>query len=121
MILFALLLSGMFVSAVSSLSRCRKKCEKTHSGLTGGEAITPSVSASLRGRTMHWQAYAALAAIVARSKGMYSSSNIAPSTSTRQLATVLFCLYEGMPYFKPFEIFLHKNWKCSCPAISLFL
>ena len=55
---------------------------------------------ALAKRMQHWRA------IIARSKGCIVSSNIAPSTSTvsvvhnRQFAWA----YEGMPYFKPFEI-----------------
>jgi hypothetical protein len=49
----------------------------------------------------HWRA------IVARSKGCIVSSNIAPATSTVSVVhnRTFAWAYEGMPYFKPYEIF----------------
>ena len=52
-------------------------------------------------RMQHWRA------IIARSKGCIVSSNIAPSTSTVSVVQnrTFAWAYEGMPFFKPYEIF----------------
>ena len=68
--------------------------------MVNGLVVNQGPNYALAKRMQHWRA------VIARSKGCIVSSNIAPSTSTvsvvhnRQFAWA----YEGMPYFKPFEI-----------------
>ena len=61
----------------------------------------------------HWRA------IIARSKGNIVSSNVAPSTSTVSVTQnrTFAWAYEGMPYFKPYEIFAPETSKSVMIAI----
>ena len=64
----------------------------------------------------HWRA------IIARENGSIVSSNIAPATSTvsvvhkREFAWA----YEGMPYFKPYEIFAPSTSNAVMTALLFF-
>ena len=64
-------------------------------------------------RMQHWRA------VIARSKGAIVSSNIAPSTSTAPVTQnrTFAWAYEGMPYFKPYEIFAPETSKSVMIAI----
>lgn len=64
-------------------------------------------------RMQHWRA------IIARSKGCTVSSNIAPSTSTVSVTQnrTFAWAYEGMPYFKPYEIFAPETSNSVMSAI----
>lgn len=64
----------------------------------------------------HWRA------IVARSQGCIVSSNIAPATSTVSVVhnRTFAWAYEGMPYFKPYEIFAPETSNAVMSALLLF-
>jgi hypothetical protein len=66
-----------------------------------GISIAQGPNYALAKRMQHWRA------IIARSKGCIVSSNIAPATSTASVVhnRTFAWAYEGMPYFKPYEIF----------------
>jgi hypothetical protein len=68
--------------------------------LVNGISVAQGPNYALAKRMQHWRA------IIARSKGCIVSSNIAPSTSTVSVVhnRTFAWAYEGMPYFKPFEI-----------------
>jgi hypothetical protein len=68
---------------------------------------------ALAKRMQHWRA------VIARSKGSIVSSNVAPSTSTVSVTQnrTFAWAYEGMPYFKPYEIFAPETSKSVMIAI----
>jgi hypothetical protein len=68
---------------------------------------------ALAKRMQHWRA------IVARNNGCIVSSNIAPSTSTASVVQnrTFAWAYEGMPYFKPYEIFAPETSNAVMSAI----
>lgn len=68
--------------------------------LVNGVSVAQGPNYILAKRMQHWRA------IVARSKGCIVSSNIAPATSTQSVVQnrTFAWAYEGMPYFKPYEI-----------------
>jgi len=78
-----------------------KSAQGQEFSIVDGLAAAQGPNYALAKRMQHWRA------VVARSIGCIVSSHIAPSTSTasvvhnRQFAWA----YDGMPYFKPFEIF----------------
>uniref|UniRef100_A0A6S9ITY6 very-long-chain (3R)-3-hydroxyacyl-CoA dehydratase n=2 Tax=Ditylum brightwellii TaxID=49249 RepID=A0A6S9ITY6_9STRA len=65
-----------------------------------GISVAQGPNYALAKRMQHWRA------IVARSEGCIVSSNIAPATSTVSVTQnrTFAWAYEGMPYFKPYEI-----------------
>mmetsp|Transcript_4383 Transcript_4383/g.5776 ORF Transcript_4383/g.5776 Transcript_4383/m.5776 type:complete len:187 (-) Transcript_4383:339-899(-) len=65
-----------------------------------GISVAQGPNYALAKRMQHWRA------IVARSEGCFVSSNIAPATSTVSVTQnrTFAWAYEGMPYFKPYEI-----------------
>jgi hypothetical protein len=67
-------------------------------------------------RMQHWRA------IIARSKGCIVSSNIAPSTSTASVVhnRTFAWAYEGMPFFKPYEIFAPETSNAVMSAILFY-
>jgi hypothetical protein len=70
--------------------------------LVNGISVAQGPNYALAKRMQHWRA------IIARSKhNCIVSSNIAPSTSTASVVhnRTFAWAYEGMPYFKPYEIF----------------
>jgi Protein tyrosine phosphatase-like protein, PTPLA len=69
--------------------------------IVNGISVAQGPNYALAKRMQHWRA------IVARSKGCIVSSNVAPSTSTASVVhnRTFAWAYEGMPYFKPYEIF----------------
>lgn len=69
--------------------------------LVNGISVAQGPNYALAKRMQHWRA------IIARSKGCTVSSNIAPATSTVSVVhnRTFAWAYEGMPYFKPYEIF----------------
>ena len=69
--------------------------------IVNGISVAQGPNYALAKRMQHWRA------IVARSKGCIVSSDIAPSTSTASVGhnRTFAWAYEGMPYFKPYEIF----------------
>lgn len=68
---------------------------------------------ALAKRMQHWRA------VIARGKGCIVSSNIAPSTSTVSVTQnrTFAWAYEGMPYFKPYEIFAPETSNSVMSAI----
>lgn len=65
-----------------------------------GLAVAQGPNYALAKRLQHWRA------VIARNQGSVVSSNIAPATSTASVvhAKTFAMAYEGMPYFKPYEI-----------------
>ena len=65
-----------------------------------GISVAQGPNYALAKRMQHWRA------IIAHSIGCTVSSNIAPSTSTASVVQnrTFAWAYEGMPYFKPYEI-----------------
>ena len=63
----------------------------------------------------HWRA------VIARSEGNIVSSNVAPSTSTASVVQnrTFAWAYEGMPYFRPYEIFAPETSKSVMIALLL--
>jgi hypothetical protein len=97
---------GMFLSLLGGGKFLRSNVKKPVSGkggdyyLVNGISVAQGPNYALAKRMQHWRA------IIARSKGCIVSSNIAPSTSTVSVVhnRTFAWAYEGMPYFKPFEI-----------------
>jgi len=73
--------------------------------VVNGISVAQGPNYALAKRLQHWRA------IVARHQGSIVSSNIAPATSTVSVVhNRMFAMaYEGMPYFKPYEIFEPKT------------
>lgn len=80
-----------------------------------GLVVAQGPNYALAKRMQHWRA------IVARSEGCVVSSNIAPSTATasvvhnRQFAWA----YDGMPFFKPLEIFQQETSNAVMSALLI--
>ena len=81
--------------------------------LVNGISVAQGPNYALAKRMQHWRA------IIARSKGCIVSSNIAPSTSTVSVTQnrTFAWAYEGMPYFKPYEIFAPETSNAVMSAI----
>ena len=81
--------------------------------LVNGISVAQGPNYALAKRMQHWRA------IIARSQGCVVSSNIAPSTSTVSVTQnrTFAWAYEGMPYFKPFEIFAPETSNAVMSAI----
>lgn len=81
--------------------------------LINGISVAQGPNYALAKRMQHWRA------IIARSQGCTVSSNIAPSTSTVSVTQnrTFAWAYEGMPYFKPFEIFAPETSNAVMSAI----
>ena len=81
--------------------------------LVNGISVAQGPNYALAKRMQHWRA------IIARSKGCIVSSNIAPSTSTVSVVhnRTFAWAYEGMPYFKPYEIFAPETSNAVMSAI----
>jgi hypothetical protein len=80
-----------------------------------GISVAQGPNYAMAKRMQHWRA------VVARSKGNVVSSNIAPSTSTASVVQnrTFAWAYEGMPYFRPYEIFAPETSKSVMIAILL--
>lgn len=81
-----------------------------------GISVAQGPNYILAKRMQHWRA------IIARSKGCIVSSNVAPSTSTASVVhnRTFAWAYEGMPYFKPFEIFAPETSNAVMSAILFY-
>lgn len=81
-----------------------------------GLSVAQGPNYCLAKRMQHWRA------IVARSRGCIVSSNIAPATSTVSVVhnRTFAWAYEGMPYFKPYEIFAPETSNAVMSALLLF-
>jgi hypothetical protein len=112
-ILMSLLSNGKFL---------RKNAKPPVAGEGGNYYIVNGISVAqgpnyaLAKRMQHWRA------IIARSKGCIVSSNIAPSTSTVSVVhnRTFAWAYEGMPYFKPYEIFAPETSNSVMSAILFY-
>ena len=99
--------TGKVMQLLSGGKFLRKNAKTVASGAGGDFFLINGVSVAqgpnyiLAKRMQHWRA------IIARSKGCTVSSNIAPATSTVSVTQnrTFAWAYEGMPYFKPYEIF----------------
>ncbi|GFH61932.1 hypothetical protein CTEN210_18408 [Chaetoceros tenuissimus] len=99
----------------------RKNAMKPLPGVGGdfyvvnGLSVAQGPNYALAKRMQHWRA------VVARSKGSIVSSNIAPATSTVSVTQnrTFAWAYEGMPYFKPYEIFAPETSNAVMSAILL--
>jgi hypothetical protein len=81
-----------------------------------GISVAQGPNYILAKRMQHWRA------IIARSKGCIVSSNIAPSTSTASVVhnRTFAWAYEGMPYFKPYEIFAPETSNAVMSALLFY-
>merc|ERR1712087_697860 len=84
--------------------------------IVNGISVAQGPNYALAKRLQHWRA------VVARSKGCIVSSNIAPSTSTVSVTQnrTFAWAYEGMPYFKPYEIFAPETSNAVMSAILFY-
>jgi hypothetical protein len=84
--------------------------------IVNGISVAQGPNYALAKRMQHWRA------VTARSKGCVVSSNIAPSTSTVSVVhnRTFAWAYEGMPYFRPFEIFAPETSNAVMSAILLY-
>lgn len=111
----------MLMSLLSGGKLLRKNAKKPVPGkggdyyLVNGISVAQGPNYALAKRMQHWRA------IIARSKGCIVSSNIAPSTSTVSVVQnrTFAWAYEGMPYFKPYEIFAPETSNAVMSAILL--
>lgn len=107
------------MSLLSQGKFLRKNAKKVVSGEGGdyyfinGVSVAQGPNYILAKRMQHWRA------IIARSKGCIVSSNIAPATSTLSVVQnrTFAWAYEGMPYFKPYEIFAPETSNAVMSAI----
>lgn len=113
----------IFLGLLSSGKFLRSNVKKPVPGkggdffLANGISVAQGPNYALAKRMQHWRA------IIARSKqGCTVSSNIAPSTSTVSVVhnRTFAWAYEGMPYFKPFEIFAPDTSKAVMLALLAF-
>ncbi|KAL7567360.1 hypothetical protein ACA910_010256 [Epithemia clementina (nom. ined.)] len=83
--------------------------------LVNGVSVAQGPNYILAKRLQHWRA------IIALYKGHLVSSNIAPSTSTLSVVQnrTFAWAYEGMPYFRPYEIFAPETSNAVMSAILL--
>mmetsp|Transcript_20526 Transcript_20526/g.56660 ORF Transcript_20526/g.56660 Transcript_20526/m.56660 type:complete len:751 (+) Transcript_20526:108-2360(+) len=112
----------MLLSMMSGGKFLRKNAKKPVSGkggdyyLVNGISVAQGPNYALAKRMQHWRA------IIARSQGCTVSSNIAPSTSTVSVVQnrTFAWAYEGMPYFKPYEIFAPETSNAVMSAILMY-
>jgi hypothetical protein len=119
---FILAISGILMRFLSQGKFLRKNALKPMEGQGGDYYLINGVSVAqgpnyiLAKRMQHWRA------IIARSKGCIVSSNIAPATSTLSVVQnrTFAWAYEGMPYFKPYEIFAPETSNAVMSAILFY-
>lgn len=83
--------------------------------LIDGLSVAQGPNYALAKRLQHWRA------IVAYENGHVVSSNIAPSTSTASVVSnrTFAWAYGGMPYFKPYEIFVQDTTNAIMAAVLI--
>jgi len=83
--------------------------------MVNGISVAQGPNYALAKRMQHWRA------VIAQSKGCIVSSNIAPSTSTASVVQnrTFAWAYQGMPFFKPYEIFAPETSNAVMSAILL--
>ena len=109
----------MAINILSSGRLLKKNAKNPVSGEGGefyminGVSVAQGPNYILAKRIQHWRA------VIARSKGCIVSSNIAPATSTKSVTQnrTFAWAYEGMPYFKPYEIFAPETSNAVMSAI----
>lgn len=109
----------MFMRLVSRGKMLRKNALKPVAGeggdfyLVNGISVAQGPNYALAKRLQHWRA------VIARDQGSIVSSNIAPATSTVSVTQnrTFAWAYEGMPYFKPYEIFAPETSNSVMSAI----
>lgn len=119
---FSFSFAGMLLNLSSGGKLLRKNVRSPIPGEGGefyavnGISVAQGPNYALAKRMQHWRA------IVARSKGCIVSSNIAPSTSTASVVSnrTFAWAYEGMPYFKPYEIFAPETSNAVMSAILFY-
>lgn len=112
----------MTLNLLSNGKYLRKNARKPISGVGGeyylvnGISVAQGPNYALAKRMQHWRA------IIAREKGCIVSSNIAPATSTVSVVhkKEFAWAYEGMPYFKPYEIFAPDSSNAIMTALLFF-
>lgn len=112
----------MLLTLLSSGKFLRKNAKSPVAGNGGpfyfvnGISVAQGPNYALAKRMQHWRA------IIAQSKGCIVSSNIAPSTSTVSVVhnRTFAWAYEGMPYFKPYEIFAPETSNAVMSALLIF-
>ena len=109
----------MVMNLLSGGKKLRKNAMKPMAGEGGDYYVVNGISVAqgpnyaLAKRMQHWRA------VIARSQGSIVSSNIAPATSTVSVTQnrTFAWAYEGMPYFKPYEIFAPETSNAVMSAI----
>jgi hypothetical protein len=109
----------MFMKLVSGGKLLKKNVLGPVSGeggpffMVNGVSVAQGPNYIMAKRMQHWRA------VIARSKGCIVSSNIAPATSTVSVTQnrTFAWAYEGMPYFKPYEIFAPETSNAVMSAI----
>lgn len=109
----------MVVSILSSGKLLKKNAQTPVPGdggdfyMINGISVAQGPNYIIAKRMQHWRA------VIARSKGCIVSSNIAPATSTASVTQnrTFAWAYEGMPYFKPYEIFAPETSNAVMSAI----
>ena len=109
----------MVMNLLSGGKKLRKNAMKPMAGEGGDYYVVNGISVAqgpnyaLAKRMQHWRA------IIARNQGSIVSSNIAPATSTVSVTQnrTFAWAYEGMPYFKPYEIFAPETSNAVMSAI----
>lgn len=112
----------MLLRAFSGGKLLRKNALKGVGGKGGpyymvnGISVAQGPNYALAKRMQHWRA------VVARSKGCIVSSNIAPATSTASVVhrREFAWAYEGMPYFRPYEIFAPETSNAVMTGLLFF-
>eukprot|EP00551_Chaetoceros_affinis_P007154 CAMPEP_0203667514 /NCGR_PEP_ID=MMETSP0090-20130426/4344_1 /ASSEMBLY_ACC=CAM_ASM_001088 /TAXON_ID=426623 /ORGANISM="Chaetoceros affinis, Strain CCMP159" /LENGTH=754 /DNA_ID=CAMNT_0050531703 /DNA_START=90 /DNA_END=2354 /DNA_ORIENTATION=+ len=81
--------------------------------VVNGLSVAQGPNYALAKRMQHWRV------VIARNQGSIVSSNIAPATSTVSVVQnrTFAWAYEGMPYFKPYEIFAPETSNAVMSAI----
>jgi hypothetical protein len=114
---------GKILNLLSGGKLLRNNAPDAFHGLDGKEfhyvngiSVAQGPNYALAKRMQHWRA------IIARSKGCIVSSNIAPSTSTVSVVhnRTFAWAYEGMPFFKPFEIFAPETSNAVMSALLVY-
>jgi hypothetical protein len=112
--LLRLLSNGKFLTKNANRPFPSSKGESFY--YVNGISVAQGPNYILAKRMQHWRA------IIARSKGCYVSSNVAPSTSTASVVhnRTFAWAYEGMPYFRPFEIFAPETSNAVMTGMLLY-
>jgi len=109
------LFTGRKVLAKNALRPYASNDGKNQFSVVDGLVVAQGPNYAVAKRMQHWRA------IIARSQGSVTSSHVAPSTATasvvhnRQFAWA----YDGMPFFRPYEIFEQETSNAVMTAILI--